>query len=88
MIKAYKVQITGIISITERGIHPENWDVESLTQALTEGAIDLQITELVDRAYTCGSCGKDEIHAETWSGGNQFDYLCRICGPKYQGVKP
>ena len=50
MIKAYKVQITGIISITERGIHPENWDVESLTQALTEGAIDLQITDSQERS--------------------------------------
>ena len=48
MIKAYKVQITGIISITDRGTHPENWGLFAIYDVLKDGAIDLQITELVE----------------------------------------
>lgn len=35
--------------------------------------------------HTCDECGAEEVHAETWGGGNRFDYLCRVCGPMHEG---
>jgi hypothetical protein len=70
MIKAYKVQITGIISITDRGTHPENWGIDAIYDVLKDGAIDLQITELVEpqedhdsanhAGFTCANCAEDQ----------------------------